>query len=76
MGLAVIFFACFLISGVAIGLSAALASRLGIVDRPGGHKQHDASTPFVGGVGIVTVLLVAPLLIDWLFPDLALFPGR
>ncbi|WP_374682218.1 MraY family glycosyltransferase [Accumulibacter sp.] len=72
MELALLFCACLLISGVAIRLGADLADRLGIVDRPGGHKQHEASTPFVGGVGIVAVLLSLFLLLDPLFGGLAL----
>lgn len=56
MELAVLFALCVPISGVAIRLAASLANYLGVVDRPGGHKQHEASTPFVGGVGILAVL--------------------
>lgn len=69
MELAVLFGVCLLISGVAIRLSAVFASRLGIMDRPGGHKQHQTSTPFVGGFGVLAVLLSVPLLDNWLFVD-------
>jgi UDP-GlcNAc:undecaprenyl-phosphate GlcNAc-1-phosphate transferase len=67
MELAVLFGVCLLISGVAIRLGSSLADYLGIVDRPGGHKQHEASTPFVGGVGILAVLLSLFFLFEPLF---------
>lgn len=31
---------------------------MGLVDRPGGHKTHDAQVPLVGGLGIYAALLV------------------
>jgi len=71
---AVLFGVCVLISGVAIRLSVALAARLGIMDRPGGHKQHEASTPFVGGFGLIAVLIGASILSDRFFGDALLFP--
>lgn len=57
MELTVLFVFCVAISGVAIRLSSALARRLGVMDEPGEHKQHGDRTPFVGGVGIMVVLL-------------------
>lgn len=66
MSLVVFFGICLLISGITIRMSIALADRFGIMDHPGGHKQHDTSTPFVGGVGIMTVLIV-PLYLGGLF---------
>ena len=30
-----------------------------IADHPGGHKQHDTVTPFVGGVGILIAFFIA-----------------
>lgn len=74
MELAVLFGVCLLISGAAIRLSAVLASRLGIMDQPGGHKQHETSTPFVGGFGVLAVLMSVPLLDDWLFGDFSWSP--
>ncbi|RDE50919.1 MAG: undecaprenyl/decaprenyl-phosphate alpha-N-acetylglucosaminyl 1-phosphate transferase [Candidatus Accumulibacter meliphilus] len=74
MELAVLFALCVLISGVAIRLAASLANYLGVVDRPGGHKQHEASTPFVGGVGILAVLFSLFLSFDPLFGGLELVP--
>lgn len=76
MELAVLFGAFVLISGAAIRLSAAMARPLGLMDRPGGHKQHEASTPFVGGCGLIAVVVSFPLLGHYFFPDLALFPMR
>lgn len=81
MKLAVVFGVSLLISGMAIRLTMALAEHLGLMDRPGGHKQHETSTPFVGGFGIMAVLaslflLFDPLMGDWaLLPLLALFLG-
>jgi UDP-N-acetylmuramyl pentapeptide phosphotransferase/UDP-N-acetylglucosamine-1-phosphate transferase len=59
---------------VAIWLSAALASHLGIMDRPGGHKQHETSTPFVGGFGVIAVVISMPLLGKWFFVDFSILP--
>jgi UDP-GlcNAc:undecaprenyl-phosphate GlcNAc-1-phosphate transferase len=74
MELAGLFGVCLLISGVAIRLGASLADYLGLVDRPGGHKQHEASTPFVGGVGILAVLLSLFFLFEPLFDIVSLAP--
>ncbi len=74
MELAVLFGACLLISGVAIRLGVALASHLGIMDHPGGHKLHDTGTPFVGGFGLLAVLVSVPLLADCFFDELVLLP--
>jgi UDP-GlcNAc:undecaprenyl-phosphate GlcNAc-1-phosphate transferase len=65
---------CLVISAVAIRLSVTLVSHLGIMDRPGGHKQHNASTPFVGGVGLIAVLASMSLLGDAFFGDFLLAP--
>jgi len=72
--LAVLFGACLLISGVAIRLGISFSEYLGIVDRPGGHKQHEASTPFVGGFGVIAVLASLFLLLDPLFFGFSLSP--
>ena len=74
MDLAVLFGVCLLISGVAIRLSMSLAGYLGIMDQPGGHKQHDASTPFVGGAGVATVLVGLFLVLDPLYASFELHP--
>ena len=74
MELAGLFGVCFLICGAAIRLAMSLADWLGMLDRPGGHKQHEASTPFVGGVGILAVLLSVFLVLDPLFGGFAVSP--
>lgn len=74
MELAVLCGVCLLISGVAIRLSLALAGYLGVMDRPGGHKQHDTLTPFVGGFGVISVLVSIFLLVDLFFAGVTLFP--
>ena len=74
MDLAVLFGVCLLVSGVAIRVGIALAGYLGIMDHPGGHKQHQASTPFVGGFGLMTVVVSASLLADTFFADVTLGP--
>lgn len=41
-----------------------LARRFGIVDKPGGRKQHGAVTPLLGGVGIVVATAVGLWLVQ------------
>lgn len=43
----------------AIALLERLAPRLGLVDQPGGRKDHAGTVPLVGGLGILVGLLVA-----------------
>jgi len=74
MELAVLCGVCLLISGVVIRLSLALAAHFGVMDRPGGHKQHETLTPFVGGFGVISVLVSTFLLVDLFFVGFALFP--
>jgi len=64
MLLIVLFVLSLLISGIAIRVGISMSHNFGIVDHPGEHKQHSASTPFVGGVGIFLALLVAPQATD------------
>ena len=47
------------VSAIVIRFMIALAPRVGLVDLPGEHKQHEHVTPFVGGFGVVAALLVA-----------------
>ena len=61
MEYAVLFGLCALFSGVVIRCSMTLAGRIGAMDRPGGHKQHAVSTPFVGGFGLIAVLATASM---------------
>lgn len=60
---------------LAMALSAAvirsmlrLAPHVGLIDHPGEHKQHEHSTPFVGGFGVLAALLLAAGLLLWLMP--------
>lgn len=63
---------CVLISGVAIRVAMSFSGRLGIVDRPGGHKQHEFVTPFVGGFGVAAVLCSSFALDGLLAADLGM----
>lgn len=45
-------------SVVAIALGLKFSRYFNIYDHPGDHKQHQISTPFIGGLGIVSALLV------------------
>ena len=40
-------------------LAAGIANRLGVVDRPGGHKTHLVATPYLGGAAVAVGLVVA-----------------
>ena len=46
-----------------------VAPVLRLIDLPGEHKQHDTSTPFVGGVGIFLALLCAGATLAVLAPQ-------
>ena len=56
------------VSAIVIRLMIALAPRVGLVDLPGEHKQHEHVTPFVGGFGVVAALLVAVVALFVLYP--------
>lgn len=58
MLLIILFALSLVISGIAIRIGISLSHSFGIVDHPSEHKQHTASTPFVGGLGIFFALLV------------------
>ena len=50
------FFVCFL----AIPALSVVARRIGLVDKPGGRKQHEGAVPLVGGIAIFfSILLTA-----------------
>lgn len=74
MSLAVFFIICLLISGITIRIAISMAGLFGVMDQPGGHKQHDTSTPFVGGVGVMTALISALYLTRFYFPVVAQAP--
>lgn len=72
MSLGLFFVACLVISGLAIRVGMTFAGHLGVLDRPGGHKQHDVSTPFVGGFGVFAAVLSICCLSSLVFPELQL----
>ena len=49
-----------------------LAPHVGLIDHPGEHKQHDHSTPYVGGFGVLAALLLVAGLLLWMLPALVL----
>lgn len=57
MSLTLYFGLCLVVSVVVIRFGIFLTTRLGVLDHPGGHKHHGASTPFVGGFGLMAVVL-------------------
>lgn len=59
---AVIFLGAFFSGALLILLLRPLAARIGLVDRPGGHKIHDDHIPLVGGFAIYAGLLLAWLI--------------
>jgi len=72
-----------LLSPVAFGLTLFLIRRLssparkiGIVDVPGGRKEHEEHTPLIGGIGIFAGFAFCALLVGFtLYPYRALFAG-
>lgn len=61
-----------LLSVIVIRLAIDKALAHGIADHPGGHKQHDTITPFVGGVGVFAALAIALVVLFMLYPDQSL----
>jgi undecaprenyl-phosphate alpha-N-acetylglucosaminyl 1-phosphatetransferase len=56
------------LAAMAIRFSILFALSFGIADHVGGHKQHDKTTPFVGGVGVLAALLIALVLLIATYP--------
>ena len=57
-----------LASGIAFGVTVVLlwvlspiATRIGLVDRPGGRKHHAKPPPLIGGIAIITAFFLAAL---------------
>ncbi|MHB2020246.1 MAG: glycosyltransferase family 4 protein [Candidatus Xenobia bacterium] len=48
-----------LFADVLTGLVRRVATRLGALDRPGGHKQHTTPTPTLGGVAVAVGFIAA-----------------
>jgi UDP-GlcNAc:undecaprenyl-phosphate GlcNAc-1-phosphate transferase len=55
------FVATLALAAVAVAALARVAAPLGLVDEPGGRKEHERAVPLVGGLAIFIVLLVATL---------------
>ena len=56
-----------LVSMVLTPVAIRLAVRLGIMDRPGGHKSHESPTPYLGGLAMViafSATLLAAALVE------------
>ena len=64
MGYALTIAAMTVFAVVATGVLARLAPTLGLVDRPGGRKDHAAPVPVVGGIALVITLLCAVFCVD------------
>lgn len=52
------------ISWAVIRVGIPISHRFDIIDKPGGHKEHDTITPFVGGLGIFFAFMVGINLLD------------
>lgn len=76
MSLALFFGLCVIIAAVVIRFGIFLTARLGLLDHPGGHKQHGSSTPFVGGFGLVAIVMTVLYCGSTYFPGLSLHPLR
>lgn len=53
------------LSALVIRAMIGVAPRVGLVDHPGEHKQHEHVTPFVGGFGVLAALLGAVGMLLW-----------
>lgn len=67
---------CVFVSVIAIRVGMLVMGYFGVLDHPGGHKQHAISTPFVGGFGVFAALLAAIYYAPLYFPGMALHPLR
>lgn len=74
MSLSLFFVLCLIVSGLVIRVGMALVARFGVLDHPGGHKQHDASTPFVGGFGIIAAMMTVLSVGSGQFSELSALP--
>jgi UDP-GlcNAc:undecaprenyl-phosphate/decaprenyl-phosphate GlcNAc-1-phosphate transferase len=50
---------------VVVPLCIALALRVGVVDKPGGRKQHGTVTPLLGGLGVFLAALSGIAVVQW-----------
>lgn len=64
------FFGLFVVvSLISIRVGMSVMEYFGILDHPGGHKQHAISTPFVGGLGVFAALIGAIHFTHLYFPE-------
>lgn len=61
---------CAGVSAAAIRLAILVAPSLRLLDHPGEHKQHEHSTPFVGGIGLFLAAMASLLMLSYLQPQL------
>ncbi len=59
----------FVLSSLVIAGMSLLAERIGLTDRPGGHKRHGHSVPLVGGIGIYAAVASILIVAAWRHPD-------
>lgn len=62
----------FVVSLIALYPIRRFARRLGLMDRPGGHKGHDQPTPLGGGIGIwlgILVTFALGTIALWVIPE-------
>ena len=69
IGIPYVFGLFLLISLVSVRIGMAVMGHFGILDQPGGHKQHPIATPFVGGFGVFAALIVSVHFAHTFFPD-------
>ena len=65
----------FLVTIASVGILTRIAPWLGLLDHPGGRKQHEASTPVVGGLAMAVGLFAAWLLVPGVRPATAWMGG-
>ena len=61
----------FFVTIASVGILTRIAPWLGLLDHPGGRKQHEASTPVVGGLAMAVGLFAAWLLVPGVRPPAA-----
>lgn len=49
----------FLFAAVLIKILKPLANKVGLIDKPGGRKQHTDATPMIGGIALYGTILIA-----------------
>ena len=56
------FIVAIVVSLLLCNVLARVAPALGLIDRPGGHRDHEVETPLVGGLAMYTAFVLASLL--------------